>query len=158
MITLWQPHSFNFGNFLRRIAFAAGFYLPLCVLGSSDFDIFFINAICFMCFWCGLEILRLAYKKGFWNIEQFLPYLTFYPPKKIAQPCIRFLKNSSKLGVHGIKRSGIFCRFQKCAEVSSSAKGENNFTEKLILGTFCKSVFLRTNLREILDARVLHIF
>jgi hypothetical protein len=46
-------------------------------------------------------------------------------------------KNSSKLGIQGIKRSRILRRFQKCAEVSSLAKGEKNFTEKLnFLGTW----------------------
>ncbi len=34
-----------------------------CTTGSSDFDISFINSTCFMCFWRGLEILRLVYKK-----------------------------------------------------------------------------------------------
>jgi hypothetical protein len=39
-----------------------------CAVGSSDFDIFFRNSICFMCFWFGLEILRLVYKKVFFEI------------------------------------------------------------------------------------------
>jgi hypothetical protein len=38
------------------------------LVGSSDFDIFFRNSICFMCFWFGLEILRLVYKKVFFEI------------------------------------------------------------------------------------------
>jgi hypothetical protein len=53
-------------------------------------------------------------------------YLTFYPYKKLQ-------KISSKLGVQGIKRSGILRRFQKCAEVLSLAKGKTFFTEKLNL-------------------------
>ncbi len=83
---------------------------------SSDFDIFLENSICLMCFWFGLEILRLVFLKSvFWNITQFLSYLTFYPPKKVALPLIRVEKNSSKLGKQGIKRSGIWHWFQKCA-------------------------------------------
>jgi hypothetical protein len=46
-------------------------------------------------------------------------------------------KNSSKLGIHGIKRSRILHQFQKCAEVSSLAKGEKNFNRKTeFLGTW----------------------
>ncbi len=46
-----------------------------------------------MCFWFGLEILRLVYKKRFLYIERFLSYLTFYPLKKVATPLIRVEKN-----------------------------------------------------------------
>ncbi len=100
-----------------------------------------------MCFWFGLEILRLVYKKNiFWNIEWFLSYLTFLPPKKVAPPLMRvekkFLRNWA---YRGIKRSRILRWFQKCAEVSSLAKGKNSFTEKLNLwglGKFCKKSFL----------------
>jgi hypothetical protein len=46
-----------------------------------------------MCFWFGLEILRLVYKKVFFEV---------------APPLIKVEKKiSSKLGVQGIKRSGI---------------------------------------------------
>jgi hypothetical protein len=46
-------------------------------------------------------------------------------------------KNSSKLGIDGIKRSGILHRFQKCAEVSRLAKGKTNFYRKTeFLGTW----------------------
>jgi hypothetical protein len=50
-----------------------------------------------MCFWFGLEILRLVYDKAFfYNIELFLSYLIFYPLKKVALPLIRVEKFSSK--------------------------------------------------------------
>ncbi len=55
------------------------------------FWLFFRNSICFMCVWFGLEILRLVLKSVFWNIERFLSYLTFYPPKKVAPP-LQFCK------------------------------------------------------------------
>jgi hypothetical protein len=64
--------------------------------------------------------------------------------------------------VQGFKRSGILRLFQKCAEVSSLAKGKKKFYRKTeFLGTWeilQKTVFLRKNLGELLDARVLHIF
>jgi hypothetical protein len=48
-----------------------------------------------MCFWFGLEIPRLVYKKVFFKIlnERFQSYLTFYPPKKEAPSLIRVEKN-----------------------------------------------------------------
>jgi hypothetical protein len=52
-------------NLLASLAVSPGFASEV---GSSDFDIFFINPICFMCFWFGLEILRLVYKKAFFEI------------------------------------------------------------------------------------------
>jgi hypothetical protein len=61
-----------------------------------------------MCFWFGFEILRLVFKKVFFEIwNGFLSYLNFYPSEKVAPPFIRVEKISSKLGVQGIKRSGI---------------------------------------------------
>ncbi len=46
-------------------------------VGSSDFDISEIQYA--HCFWFGLEILRLVYKKEFFKILRVLSYLTFYP-------------------------------------------------------------------------------
>jgi hypothetical protein len=60
------------------------------------------------------------------------------------------------LGAQGIKRSGILRRFQKCAEVLSLAKGTKIFNRKTEFLQII--VFLRKNLWELLDARVLHIF
>ena len=89
---------------------------------------FFRNSTFFTCFWFGLEILRLVSKKVFfWNIERFLSYLTFYPSQKVAP----LPPSWKKLGVQGIKRSGILHGFQKCAEVSSLAKGKKVVTENL---------------------------
>jgi hypothetical protein len=92
-----------------------------------------------MCFWFGLEILRLIYKKVFFEILN-----GFYPSKKEYKS---WKKISSKLGVQGIKRSGILHWFQKCAEVSSLAKWKKKFYRKTqFLGTWKilqKIVFLR---------------
>jgi hypothetical protein len=83
-------------------------------------------------------------KSVFWNIERFLSYLTFYPPKKVAAPLIR-VENffSPKLGVQGIRRSGILRWFQKCAEVLSLAKGKKIQKNWICndLENSCKKIF-----------------
>jgi hypothetical protein len=95
---------------------------------------FLKNSICFMCFWFGLEILRLCYKKAFFEIlNDFLSYLTFYPPKKVAPPLLRAEKNFFEIGRTGIKRSGILRWFQKCAEVLSLAKRKKNLQKNWFL-------------------------
>jgi hypothetical protein len=82
--------------------------------------------------------------------------LTFHPSKKVAQPLIRVRKKiSSKLGVQGIKRSGILQKSR------TWQKGKIFYRKTEFLGTWTilqKIVFLRTNLGELLDARVLLIF
>ncbi len=73
-----------------------------------------------MCFWFGLEILRLVYKKVFfeyWTVSISFDLLSF--EKSSAAPYKCWKKISLKLGVQGIKRNGILRWFQKCAEVSS---------------------------------------
>ncbi len=76
----------------------------------------FWHLICFMCFWF-----------GFLNIEGFLSFLTFHPPKKVVPPLRRVEKISSKLGVQGIKRMAILRWFHKCLKFG---KREKVFTEK----------------------------
>ncbi len=121
---------------------------------KRDLAIFFWNSICLRCFWFGLEILRLVYKKRFlkyWKVSIFFDILS--SEKRVER------KISFKLGVQGIKRSGILRWFEKCAEVSSLAKGKNWKTE--VLGTWKilqTIVFLGKHLWELLDSRVLHIF
>ncbi len=107
---------------------------------------FFRNSICFMCFWFGLEIIRLVYKKKcclkYWKVSILFYLLSF--EKSSTAPYRGWKKNSSKLGVQGIKRSGILRWFKKCAEVLSLAKGKNFVTERLNflgLGKFSKKLF-----------------
>jgi len=115
-----------------------------------------------MCFWFGLEILRLIYKICFlkyWTVSIIFNLLSL--GKSSAAPYKSWKKISSKLAVHGIKRRGILRWSQKFGEVSSLAKGKNILHKNLIfrdLENFAKIVFLRKNLWELLDARVLHIF
>jgi hypothetical protein len=85
-----------------------------------------------MCFWFGLEILRLVYKKVFlkyWTVSILFDLLSF--EKKSTAPYKSWKKISSKLAVQGIKRNGILRWFQKCGEVLSLAKGKKFVTEKL---------------------------
>jgi hypothetical protein len=88
-----------------------------------------------MCFWFGLEILRLVY------IKCFLKYLTV----SILFDILSLEKSST-------------------AEVQKSRvwqKGKKNYRKTEFLGTWKilqKIVFMRKNLWELLDARVLHIF
>ncbi len=109
------------------------------------------NSICFMCFWFGLEILRLVYKNRFlkyWMASILFDLLS--SEKSSTAPHKSWKKISSKLGIQGIKRSGILHWFQKCEEVLCSAKGKkiyrktefwrtffakNHFSEKKSLGT-----------------------
>ncbi len=94
---------------------------------------FFRNSICFMCFWFGLEILRLVYKKVFFEIlNGFYLIWPFILQKSNTAPYKSWKKISSKLVVQCIKRGGILCWFQKCAKVSSLAKGKKNLQKNWI--------------------------
>ncbi len=102
-----------------------------------------------MCFWFGLEILRLACKK------------VFNPRKKVALPLIWVKKISSKLGVQGIKKAEFCADFKNVQKSWVWQKGKISYRKTDFLETWKilqKSVFLIINLWELLDARVLHIF
>jgi hypothetical protein len=61
-----------------------------------------------MCFWLGLKILRLVYKKCFLKycwVSILFDLLSF---EKVAPPLEKLKKNSSKLGAKGIKRKSDF--------------------------------------------------
>jgi hypothetical protein len=64
-----------------------------------------------MCFWFGLEILRLVYKEAFffYNIKQFLSYLTFYPPKKVAPPLLRVEQKFLQNWAYRVSKEAEFC-------------------------------------------------
>ncbi len=95
-------------------------------LGSSDFDIFLEIQYASCVF--GLALKLKCFLK-YWTVSILFDLLSF--EKSSAAPYKSWKKISSKLAVQGIKRSGILRWFQKCGEVSSLAKGEKNFTEKL---------------------------
>jgi hypothetical protein len=59
-----------------------------------------------MCFWFDLEILRLVYKKAFFEILNGF-YLFDLLSSEKSSPLQELKKVSSKLGIQGIKRSGI---------------------------------------------------
>jgi hypothetical protein len=79
-----------------------------------------------MCFWFGLEILRLVYK----NIERFLSYLTFYPPKKVALPLIRVEKNFFEIGCTGYSKKRIRALISKVCRSLEFGKREKYFYRK----------------------------
>ncbi len=95
-------------EYCQLITYISGYWYTVgtYTVGSSDFP----RSLCFMWFWFGLEILRLVNKKPFW--------------KKI----------SLKLGVQGIKRSGILHWFQKCVELLRQEVPKDFFLRKAI---FC---------------------
>jgi hypothetical protein len=80
-----------------------------------------------MCFCFGLEILRIVYKEHFLNIERFLSYLTFYPPKKVGLPFRRVEKNFLQIGK---QNKWNFALISRCAEVLNLAKGEKIIQKK----------------------------
>jgi hypothetical protein len=77
-----------------------------------------------MCFCFGLEILIVVYKEHFLNLERFLSYLTFYPPKKVGPPLRRVEKNFLKIVCKGKQKKWNFALISRCAEVLSLEKGE----------------------------------
>jgi hypothetical protein len=88
--------------------------------------------------------------------------LTFYPPKKVAQLLIRVEKNFFKIGHTTYQKKWNFALISKmCRSLVFGKRGKHVFTENLIFKdweNFPKNHFLRKNLWELLDARVLHIF
>ena len=88
-----------------------------------------------MCFWFGLEILRLIYKKSvFWNIEWFLSYLTFYPSKKVAPPLIGVEKKFLQNWACRVSKEGEFALISKMCR--SLEFGKKIYRKTNLLGTF----------------------
>ncbi len=48
-------------------------------------------------------------KSGYWNIEWFLSYLTFYPPKKVSPPLIRVEKKFLRNWAYRVSKEAEFC-------------------------------------------------
>jgi hypothetical protein len=78
-----------------------------------------------MCFWFGLEILRLVYKKVFFDILNgfyLIFFLTFYPSKKVTLPLIRVEKNFFKIGRAGYQKKRNFVLISKMSRVWQKGK------------------------------------
>ncbi len=106
-------------------------------VGSSDFP----RSLCFMWFWFGLEILKLVYKKVFFKILiGFYLIWAFNFQKNSTVPNKSWKKISSKLGVQGIKRSGILRWFQICVELLRNEVPKDFFSEKQFFAKFSKSL------------------
>jgi hypothetical protein len=86
--------------------------------------------------------------------------LTCYPPKKVALPLIRVEKKFLQNWAYRVSKEAEFCTDFKNVKKSCVRQKGKKFTEKLNFeGLFLqKIIFLRKNLWELLDARVLHIF
>jgi hypothetical protein len=95
-------------------------------------------------------------------VRRFLSYFTFYPSKKVAPPLTGVEQNFFEIGHAGYQKKRNFALFSKMCRSLEFGKREKFFYRKTdFFGTWKisqKIVFLRKNLWEILDARVLHIF
>ncbi len=88
-----------------------------------------------------LEILRLVYKKAFFKILiGFYLIWAFNFQKNSTVPYKSWKIISSKLGVQGIKRSGILHWFQKCVELMCQKVPKDFFSEKRFFAKFYKSL------------------
>ncbi len=92
-----------------------------------------------MCFCFGLEILRVIYTEHFLNIERFLSYLTFYPPKKVGPTLRRVEKNFLKIVCKGKQKKWNFALISRCAEVLILEKGEKNIQKRVFLRKILKT-------------------
>ena len=74
----------------------------------------------------------------YWSVSILFELLT--SKKSSAAPYKSWKKISSKLGVQGIKRSGIFRWFQKCEELLCQDVPEDFFSGKQFFAKFSKSL------------------
>jgi hypothetical protein len=88
--------------------------------------------------------------------------LAFYPSKKVNPPLIRVEKNFFEIGRAEYQKKQNFALISKmCRSLKFGKRGKIFSRKTEFLGTWKilqKIVFLRKNLWELLDARVLHIF
>jgi hypothetical protein len=77
-------------------------FSTLCAVGYSDFGLFLLQVI-----------LVSFIKNNFFNVEQFLPDLTFYPPKKVTQTLIRVENKISSEGSQIVSKEVQFCAGSK---------------------------------------------
>ncbi len=123
---------------------------------------FFRNSICFMCFWLGLEILRLVYKKALFEILNSF-YLTwpFILQKSSAAP-YKSWKKCLQHWVYRVSKKAKFCAdFKNVQKSWVWPKGKNCLEKNWIfrdLENLTKIIFLRKNHWKLFGTRVLHIF
>ncbi len=115
-----------------------------------------------MWFWFGLEILRLVYKKVFFfNIEQFLFYLTFLPPKNSTDP-YKSRKNVFKIERKGYQKKQNFTLISKMCRNLASRNSQRFFSLKnSFLLNFLSAWKIRFSVNFfplLLNSRLLHIF
>ncbi len=102
---------------------------------------FFRNSICFMCFWFGLEILRLVYKKAFFEIlNSFYLIWPFILRKSSTNPYKSWKKISFKLGVQGYQKKWNFALISKMSWVWQKRKNLQKNWLFRDLGSFKKKM------------------
>jgi hypothetical protein len=102
-----------------------------------------------MWFWFGLEILRLVYNKAFLKILiGFYLIWAFTFQKNSTTPYKSWKKFSSKLGVQGIKRSGILRWFQKWVELLRQEVLQNFFSEKWYFAKFSNALKIQFSVKN----------
>ncbi len=88
--------------------------------------------------------------------------MTFYPLKKVAPPLIRVQNKFLRNWAYRVSKEAEFCAdFKNVQKSGVWQKGKKYYRKTEFFGTWKilqKIVFLRKNLRELLDARVVHIF
>ena len=108
---------------------------------------FFRNSICFLCFWFGLEILRLVKKKCFLKYWSDWSYLTLHPSKKtLTRVEKKFLRNWACR----VSKEAEFCTDSKMCRTLASRSSQRFFLRKPI---FCKIFQVPKNLLFSKDKR-----
>ncbi len=93
----------------------------------------------FFSIWFGLEILRLVYRKSFFEILDgfYLTYLTFYPPKKVEPPLIRVEKKFLRNWAYWVsKEAEFYADFKNVQKSCVWQKGEKIYRKTEFLGTW----------------------
>ncbi len=84
----------------------------------------------------------------FWNIEWFLAYLTFYPPKKIAPPLIRVEKKFLQNWAYRILKEVEFCLISKMRRSLLFGKREKQQKNWIFRDFFLRKKSLGTSWRK----------
>ncbi len=85
---------------------------------------FFRNSICFMCFWFGLEILRLVYKKAYFEILNSF-YLTWpFILQESTPPLIRVEKKCLQHWAYRVSKKRNFALISKMCRSVEFGKRE----------------------------------
>ncbi len=97
-----------------------------------------------MCFWFGLEIVRLVYKKVFFEIlNGFYLIWPFILRRKVALPLIRVEKNFFEIGHAGYQKKRNFALILKMCRTLASRSSQRFFLRKQFFAKFSKSLKIK---------------